>query len=168
MASGNLVVVIHAITVPNATTGAPPGVRAGGSTPAELFPGWDFDASTEEFLDFHCSLEGYTAGGLSIIISWVAASATTGGVVWAAGIRRHDSSDDLDASHSYSYIDAPTSSAPGTNGVVATVTLALTHSEIDGLVDGEDFVLRLKRRVAAAGDDMTGDAKLTRIRGVET
>src|SRR3990167_10756005 len=84
MASGDTVVQIISI-MPPAATYATFDVRPGGSTPAENFPVWDFDASANEYLYFLCILRGYDGGGLTITLPWSATTATTGTVRWGVG-----------------------------------------------------------------------------------
>lgn len=134
--------------------------RAGGSTDNESFGVWAFDASSSEKLDFHGVMSSrYSGAGFKVRLPWAAASATTGGVRWAVAFRRLDTAEDLDASHSYSE-EAATSSAPGTSGYLAYPEIAFTQAQADSIAAGEAFVMRVRRDVSHAGDDMTGDAQV--------
>lgn len=169
MASGQPVVEVIEV-VPPATSYATQDTRAGGSTPAEAFTVWDFDASATEYLDFKCRLsEDYDGGGLTFTLPWTATSATSGEVVWEMAIRRLDTAEDPDAAHTYDFNTAADSTAPGTNGQPVYPTIAFTHgADMDNWAAGELAWVRVRRKHDAAGDDMTGDAELWTISGKET
>lgn len=162
MASGDVVGLIGRI-VPPATSYATPDSRAGGSSPAESFPVWDFDDTTPEYLDFQCDLSPkYAGGGLTIVLPWSATSATTNAVVWRAAIRRiADDAEDVDTSHTYDYNQASADTAPSASGETSMPTITFTDgADMDSLAAGEPFVLRVGRLPTDAGDTMTGDAEL--------
>ena len=172
MASGSVVVHIHQI-VPPATAFATFGTRAGASTPAEQVPFWAFDAAADEFLDFYCTLEGYAGGGLTFRLGSMAATATTGGALLALAIRRiADDAEDLDTAHTYDYneVRIPCASA---SGELTYDTITFTNgADMDNLNEGEDFILRMRRRgtdnTASTGDDMAGDFQAFSVIGLET
>lgn len=161
MASNDVVGQIWRILQP-ATLFATLDARAGGSTPAENYTVYDFDDTTAEYLDYLCYLgPNYAGGGLTITLPWTATSATSNAVVWRAAIRRLNTSEDVDASHSYDFNSASASSAPATNGQPVYPTVAFTSgADMDSLVAGEMFILRVGRLPTDAGDTMTGDAEL--------
>lgn len=165
MASGDVVVLIHEV-MPPATVFAVFGTRAGASTPAEQLPIWSFDAAADRYLDFYCSLQGYAGGGLTFTAPWMAATATTGGVLWALAIRRiADDAEDLDVSQTYDYNEVRDVAA-SVSGEISTFTITFINNgtDMDNLVNGEWFILRLRRRgsdnTASTGDDMAGNAQL--------
>ena len=169
MASGDTVGIILAV-VPPATTYATPDARAGGSTPAESFPVWDFDDTTAEHLDLHGILAtGYGGGGLTVRIRWMATSATTGNVQWQAAFRRiNDDAEDVDTSQTYDYNSTTVTTATASGEVdYATITFT-SGADMDSLAAGESFVLRIKRNAADAADTMTGDAELLGVLVEET
>lgn len=148
------------LPVPPAANAATLSFRAGGSTPNEAFPIWEFDASADEYLDLHGALSPrYTGAALKVRLPWIAASATSGNCIWNAAFRRLDTGEDLDASHSYS-VQAVTTAAPGTNGAPAYSEIAFSAAQIDSLAAGEAFVLRISRDADNGSDTMTGDAQL--------
>ena len=172
MASGDVVILVeHAM--PPATSGAALSTRAGASTPAEQIPHWAFDAGADEYLDFYCVLVGYAGGGLTFTLPWMAASATTGGVLWAIGIRRiADDAEDLDTAHTYDYNEIRDVCASAA-GELSYPTITFTNgADMDSLATGEQCVVRVRRRgsdnTASTGDDMAGDAQLRPIIGRET
>lgn len=168
MASGNPVVEIVRDLYP-ATAFAPVSARAGGSTPAESLTHWAFDAGTDENVDFLCRLsEDYDGGGLTFTLPWMAASATTGNVRWGIAVRRLDTAEDIDTSHSYDFNET-TAAAPGTSGYTAYPTITFTNgADMDNWAVGELAIVRVRRNADDAADTMTGDAQLLDLTGKET
>jgi hypothetical protein len=168
MASGNPVVVIDEV-VPTATLFAVLTSRAGGSTPAEQHLVWNFDAATIWYLDFKCHLEGYAGGGLTFLIDWLAATATSGVTRWGLALRANpDDAEDLDASHTYDYNDVDDTAASA-SGERSRATITFTDgADMDSVANGEPFILRLRRNASHANDTMAGNAQLYTIRGLET
>lgn len=160
MASGNVVGSILQ-SLPTAANRANPGILAGGSTPAENWPVLRFDASTDEFWDFLCTLEQYSNGGLTIEMPWAASSATSGAVVWTAAIRAlPGDSEDLTASHTY-VPNSVTDTAPGTLATLSYPRITFTHgADMDNLQNNSRFMLRVSRDADNGSDDMSGDAEL--------
>jgi hypothetical protein len=162
MATGQIVAQVLRANPP-ATLYATPDSRAGGSTPAENVPVWDFDDTTAEFMDFLCYLSAsYAGGGLTIVLPWSATSATTGDVLWQAAIRRvADDAEDVDTAHTYDYNSASADTAPSASGEISYPTIAFTSgADMDSLAAGEVFILRVKRLPTDAADTMAGDAEL--------
>ena len=172
MASGAVVVLVHSI-MPPATSGAAFTVRVGGSSPAEQVPVYAFDAAADEYLDFYCTLVGYAGGGLTFTLTSMAATATTGGALVALAIRRiQDDAEDVDTAQTYDYneVRIPCASA---SGEYSYDTITFTNgADMDNLANGDDFILRLRRRgsdsTASTGDDMAGDWQVVSVRGLES
>lgn len=163
-------VQILAVRPPGANF-ATPVVIVGASTPAEHIPAWAFDGTTVEYLDFVCRLDGYGGGGLTLTLPWAAQSATSGAVVWGAAIRRiQDDAEDLDSTaHTYDFNDASADTAPSALKEVSYPTITFTDGvDMDSWASGELAVVRVRRNPADAGDNMTGDAYLIAMVGVET
>lgn len=167
MASGANCVIIHNV-MPPAANFATPGVRAGGSTPAERVPIWQFGAAANAHLDFYCQLSGYAGGGLTFVLPWSAASATSGTVRWGVAIRRvQDDGENIGASHSYDYntVDVSPASAAGE---IKYPTITFTNgADMDSWADGEKAVVRIRRDVSVGGN-MSGNAELWGLQGLET
>jgi hypothetical protein len=127
----------------------------------------DFDAGTDESAVFGAILpRHYGGGGLSVILHWMATSATTGNVKWNAAIERMNT--DLD-SDSFAADQTATTTTTGTAGIVTTTTITFTNgAQMDSLATGEPFRLRVTRDANDAGDTMTGDAELLRVEVRET
>lgn len=168
MASGDSVLEIIEVAQP-ATSYATFDVRAGGSTPAESIPVYDFDPDAIEYLDFICRLRNYDGGGLTFNIAWMATSATTGVTRWGIAIRRlQDDAEDVDTSQTYDYNDADCTTASAT-GEVAYDTITFTSgADMDSWADGELAIVRLRRNATHANDNMAGDAELLGFSATET
>lgn len=169
MASGSQVVHVLA-TLPPAANAATMAVRAGGSTPAETVPHFEFDDTAIEYMDFLCYLTGYAGGGITLTLPWMATSATSGSVVWGAAIRRiADDAEDIDTAHTYDFNNASADAAPSASGEVSYPTIAFTHgADMDSWADGELAIVRVRRDPTNGSDDMVGDAELIDLLGRET
>ena len=88
MASGDLLATPRP-TAPTTVNAAEIGWIDGGSTPAEAMEVFDFDAATDEYMDFQGRLSSRYAGtSVTLKFTWAAKSGTSGNVVWQAGFRR--------------------------------------------------------------------------------
>lgn len=123
-----------------------------------------FDDSTDEFALFHGVFHyAYTIGDINIHFDWVAASATTGDVVWAIEFQKivaggHDIDSD-----SFASMVTATGSANATNGIVTRTTMTLTNAQVDSVAGGDPFVIRTRRNASNASDTLVGDAQLLRL-----
>ena len=128
-----------------------------------VVPVLEFDAATEEtttFLDV-CPFGAILGGGIEVRIDWRADTATSGAVVWGAAIDRLNG--DLDSESFAAEVVATTSTDTGNAGNRNTTVITLSGSQIDGLVAGDAYRLRIARKVADAGDTMTGDAQILAV-----
>jgi hypothetical protein len=157
MASGDAVVQVLAV-MPPGSGAATLDVRAGGSTPPENATVFDFDASSDEYMDYLCKLEGYGGGGLTFTRPYSMSTATSNGVRIELAIRRmDDDAEDIDAAHSYDYNGA-TDTVPDASGELSYPTVAFTDgADMDSLAEGELFILREHRDYDHAGDTASGD-----------
>lgn len=161
MASGDVVVrIVRAI--PPGANAATPDIRAGGSTPTEQVAVWDFDGTTNEFMDFECELIGYGGGGLTFTGKYLMTSATTGVVKWEAALRRfEDDAENLGSSHSYDFNSAAEDTVPNVSGEPGYFSVTFTNgSDMDSVATGEKFILRIRRNNTTSGTNATGDAEL--------
>jgi len=146
--------------VPPGADGAALEFRAGGSTPAENMEVFSFDAAAIEYVDLYGKVSArYATGNFKVDLPWMAASATSGAVVWEVGVRRVHSGEAFSTAQTYSYQSA-TTTAPGTNGQTATTSINFTQAQADAIVAGDKVVVRVRRNATAGGDTMTGDAQL--------
>jgi len=134
-------------------------------------PVLDFDATDAEFGVFTAVMPRNYAGttGITGYISAAFTSATSGSLVFGLSIERIGSEVlDID-SDSFAASQSVTIGAPGTNGQVITGSVALTDgAQMDGLLVGEAFRLKIVRDVADASDTATGDAEMLTIEIKET
>lgn len=96
---------------------------------------------------------------LSVRVSWAAATATTGNVVWLVAIERLDTGTDIDAD-SFATAQTATTATLGTSGFTQRTTITFTNAQADTIVAGEPFRIRVQRDAANASDTMTGDAQV--------
>ena len=129
----------------------------------------DFDAATDEAAVFAGVLpKTYAGGGLTIRIHTTATSATSGDFILTAAIERMDTGLDLDAD-SFATAQTATSTTSGTSGAITVTTITMTSgAQMDSLVAGEAFRLKITRDADAGGDTMTGDLELHRVEVRET
>jgi hypothetical protein len=164
MASGQTLVIFTAPHgIPPASNYATQDVRGG-------HPVLDFDASTEEAIYFQGVLPNhYGGGGITADVHWMASSATSGSVVWGGSFERnHENGDDLDAD-SFASEQTATEAANGTSGKVVKTPITFTDgANIDSLVVGDAFRLKLARKTGNASDDMAGDAECLAVHLRET
>lgn len=127
-------------------------------------PTLDFDAATDEAVNFEGVLPAHYAGnGIAVVLDWVAASATTGDVKWNVDIERQNAGTFNVDTDSFATAKTATTTTNGTNGVVNHTTISFSNSEIDGLLAGEVFRLRVTRDANDAADTMAGDAQLRKV-----
>lgn len=153
-----------------AATPASFGTRAGGSTPGELIEFLAFGDAADAFADVLVNLpENYAGGGITITLKWMAASATTGDVVWGAAVRAiPDDAEDVDGAHTYDYNEATGTTASATGEFQYTNITFTDGVDMDSWAVPEDAVLRIRRNGDDAGDTMTGNAQLVSISIKET
>lgn len=131
----------------------------------------DFDAATVETAMFPAVLpRNYAGGGLTATIVGSFTSSVTTGHAARLGIafeRMNDNSLDVDADSFAS--EKNVNIAPrATSGLLTYGTLAFTNSEIDGLLAGEAFRLKVRRVATDGADTALGDFELHRIELRET
>ena len=175
MASGDsLLILTPNMAVPPATTYAQLDVHAGASTPAEAIPCIDFDAAASEYMDFPNLFmpENYSdATGITLIIVFAAPGEVTATdeVRWEVALRLiGDDIDPLSTSHTYVYTGV-SADPPSVANEVAYETLALTKgAQMDTVIAGSYFNLRIYRDHDHADDTAAGDAELFAIHIKET
>jgi hypothetical protein len=131
-----------------------------------------FDDTADESVDFEGVLpDNYSAGGLTVRLVWLAASATTGTTRWEAQFERHeDDAVDLD-SDSFASTQSAGGTAASVSGEPQYTDITFTNgAQIDSLAAGESFRLRVTRDAngTTGTDDMVGDAQLLRVILLET
>lgn len=117
----------------------------------------DFDATTAWAAVFLGVVPdaAVLTGGLVVKIHWLAASATSGNVVWAVKIDRGTTGIGIDS------YDTPASVTSAPNATNTTLTVStITVSTIDSIAVGDLYKLNLYRDKANAADTMAGNASL--------
>lgn len=165
MASGNTLVTFAA------QDNEPPSANYATPDYRNNHPVLDFDAATDESAVFSDILpQNYGGGGLTVILHWMASTATSGTTRWAVAIERDDAGTDLD-SDSFATAQTVGTTAPATSGAPVTTSIAFTAgAQMDSLVAGEMFRLKVTRDAdgTSGTDDMTGDAELKMVEIRET
>lgn len=120
----------------------------------------DFDDTTDESAVFMDIMpEGsLLSSGLTVKIHWSATSATTGDVTWGVQFERMTS--DIDAD-SFDTATTGSTTCSGTNGT--PVVTSITATNIDGIVAGSLYRLKVYRDANAGTDTMVGDAELIAV-----
>jgi len=121
----------------------------------------DFDDATSESAIFPSIIPEAAdlASGLSVRISWMATTATTGNVRWRVALERGNT--DLDAD-SFDTAAEGNGTANGTSGIPSTTSISLTT--LDSVAVGEPYRIRISRVGSdATNDTMTGDAELIAV-----
>ena len=121
----------------------------------------DFDAAVDESAIFSGVIpeNANLASGLSVRITWMATTATTGNVRWRVALERGNT--DLDAD-SFDTAAEGNGAANGTSGIPTTTSISL--STIDSVAVGEPYRIRISRVGSdATNDTMTGDAELVAV-----
>lgn len=165
MASGNTLGTF------GARDGVPPGSNYATQDTRNNIPVLDFDATTEETILFGDALpDHYGGGGITVDVWWMATSATTGAVVWGGSIERENAGGtdlDSDSFATEQLASAVNTDATSGKGNKSTITFT-AGANMDSLVAGEPYRLKIARKPADAGDTMSGDAEIYRVKVRET
>jgi len=128
-----------------------------------------FDTTTQETAFFTGVMpRHYGGGGLTVYLHWIAATGiVTGTAAFDAAFERmSDGATDLN-SDSFATAKAFTpATVPATSGVMTVSSIAFSNAEIDGIVAGDSFRLRIRRDVA--NDSAAGDIQLLVVEIKET
>ena len=131
----------------------------------------DFDAATDESARFGAVMpRNYGAAtGVTVLLVWMASTATTGDVIWNVSFERHaDDAFDLDAD-GFAAVNAVTDTAANVSGEVSYPVITFTAgADMDSVVAGDSFRLNVTRDADNGSDNMAGDAELLRIEIKET
>lgn len=165
MASGNsLVAFVATDNHPPASAYATPDVR-------NSHPVLNFDASSAEDACFHGVLpRHYAGGGLTLVLAWMAATATSGNTMWKAAMERLEAGGtDLDADSFATAQAAAAAAADAASGKLTYTAITMSSgANMDSLAVGETFRLKITRDAANGSDTMSGDAQLVSVEIRET
>jgi hypothetical protein len=133
-----------------------------------LHPVLNFDTTTAEAAVFSFVLPRlYAGGGITVYVTWMAATATTGTIGWTVEFERVGVAQDTD-SDSFAGVQTITAATvSGTSGIPTTTNVVVTNgANIDSLTTGEVGRIRIKRDVT--NDTATGDAQILAVELKET
>jgi hypothetical protein len=166
MAVGTIVLTPGSATLPDGTTNnLAPGLavtKSSATAPGAYLLKALFDASSEEWLVWQFRMPDDYASALVAKLQWLAASATSGAVVWDVRVSATTPADatDVDA-QDFASANTATTTVPGTAGYLAETAITLTNA--DSLAAGDFVVLRVARAAADGSDTATGDAELLAV-----
>jgi hypothetical protein len=113
----------------------------------------------------------YGGGGITILINWTNSTTSTNKVCFSATLERVDvGTTDLDAdSFGTQVIDTTGVAANATSGIQSQTSIALTTgANMDSVVAGDCFRLKITRETGQANDTQAGDAQIVSIEIKET
>jgi hypothetical protein len=121
-------------------------------------PALAFDASTDETAYWTGIAPAGLTGTLTLVVSYIMASATSGAVYFQAQIEAITDGDatDLDATTSFDSANSGNATVPGTAGYIDQISITLTNA--DSLAAADYFRISLNRDADNASDTATGDA----------
>lgn len=158
MAAGDTLAVFDALAgVPTQTNYAVFGIR-------NAQPHLAFSPTTDKMIDFRGVMpSSYSGGGVDVILHWRAAG-TSGNVVWTSAFERQaDGGIDTD-SDDFAAANSITASAPTTSGVLKYTTIAHTNgAQMDSVVAGDVFRLRITRDADNGSDTLAADSQLVSV-----
>lgn len=119
-----------------------------------------YDDTTDENVIFHGMMsQNYSAGSLTVDLTWLAASATTGDVKWDVAFERMDAGGlnwDVD---SFAAVQTVTSTTNADNKIATKTSITFTRAQADAIAASDAFRLKVTRDTSVAGN-MVGDAQL--------
>lgn len=127
-------------------------------------PVLDFDDTADESAVFTAVMpRGYAGGSVVVKLVWSATSAVTGSCRWQTSFERITGLD-IDAD-SFATAKSAAGTANGTSGIPTETEITHASSEIDSVVAGDAFRLKVNRDAdgTTGTDDMTGDAELIAV-----
>lgn len=129
----------------------------------------DFDTTTAWYANFSAVLpRNYAGGGITVYVTWAAATATSGTIGWTVAFERIGSAtQDIDTDGFASAQTITAATVNGSSGVPTTTSVAVSNgANIDSIAVGDLFRLQLMRDVA--NDNAAGYAQLLAIELKET
>lgn len=116
-----------------------------------------FDTTTSETCYWTFVAPQGLTGTLTLVLSYMMASATSGGVAFSAAIEAVTSGDatDLDSTTSFDSVNTATDTVPSTAGYMKQISITLTNK--DSIAAADLVRVSLARAVANASDTAAGD-----------
>ena len=167
MASGDSLFTFEAIhgIPPSSTAAATPNRRGNDGHFV-----YDFGAATDTSLDAaYVMPRHYDGGGLTCVVMYMMATATTNAVVLNLAFERHnDDAFDLDTD-GLAAANAATDTVPNVSGELGYATITFTDgADMDSIAAGEHFRMRFTRDANNGSDTAAGDLQLVAIEVRET
>lgn len=122
-----------------------------------------FDASTDETAYWTGVAPQGLTGTITVVITYMMASATSGNIYWQAQLEAVTDGDatDLDAGTSFDTANSGNGAVPGTAGYIDQISITMTNA--DGLAAADYFRLSVNRDADNGSDTATGDAYLLAV-----
>ena len=122
-----------------------------------------FDASTDETAYWTGIAPQGLTGTITVVITYMMASATSGNIYWQAALEAVTDGDstDLDAGTSFDTANSGNGAVPGTAGYIDQISITMTNA--DGLAAADYFRLSVNRDADNGSDTATGDAYLLAV-----
>jgi hypothetical protein len=98
--------------------------------------------------------------GLVVRTKWMAATATTGNVMWGVSIERMNT--DMDAD-SFATQTTATTATSATSGILVETAITVSAANCDGAVAGDGIIVQLQRVGGNAADTATGDVQASLV-----
>lgn len=118
-----------------------------------------YDAATDENVYWTSVAPQGLTGAITVVVSYIMASATSGAVRFQAALEAITTADatDLDATTSFDTANSNGATVPGTAGFMAQISITMTNA--DSLTAADYYRLRLNRDAdgTSGTDDATGD-----------
>lgn len=120
-------------------------------------PALAFDAATDETVYWTFVAPQGLTGTITVVISYIMASATSGSVYFQAALEAVTDGDatDLDAGTSFDTANSGNGAVPGTAGYLDQISITMTNA--DSLAAADYARLSVNRDADNAGDTATGD-----------
>lgn len=124
-----------------------------------------FDATTDENIYWTDIAPAGLSGAITVVVSYIMASATTGAVRFQAAIEAITDGDatDLDATTSFDTDNSNGATVPGTAGHIDQLSITMTNA--DSLAAGDYYRVRLRRDAdgTSGTDDAAGDCYVVAV-----
>lgn len=117
-----------------------------------------FDAATDETAYWTDVAPQGLTGTITVVVSYIMASATSGAVYFQAALEAITAADatDLDAGTSFDTANSGNGTVPGTAGYMQQISITMTNA--DSLAVADYYRLSLNRDADNGSDTATGDA----------
>jgi hypothetical protein len=122
-----------------------------------------FDATTAEKAFWSLLVPQGWTGTKTLVLTYMMASATTGGVAFDVAVEAVTDGDatDLDAGDSFDTVNTGTATVPGTAGYIDQISITLTNN--DGSAAGDYLRVSIERATGNGSDTATGDCYLLAV-----